>query len=473
MAVELEVVDVRVRSLESSGSSQGNRVVLRQLHNVIDVRGADGSTDNLNGGNTGTRVLARDLRYVAVPGGVNIAGEEDNVVVALLTHDVDQLTTLSSVAIPLIQVVRQAVLRQAQQLSDSVSGLRIQRRNQHWSEHDGVAHDTPLCARGTPLAEQVIELLRAEHGATLIIGLASADELQLLVTVGAQVQHGQVGEIAETEAAVELAALGEGDSANRQPLQVSLDSGVAAGNVVAFGLRVVVLSATVPIIVGDLVVIPGHNPRLCAVSFLQVRIGAVGGVAQAVVSERNNLVSRLVVTNRALAGVATGLVLVDVVTDTHNDVDAVIFRHIAVSGEEATFPVSAGGQRDAQVIWRGVHRRRSASLANRGNLARVITSGDGKAVEVVGISGETLDIDLDGVVSIRVGVQGTRGNDVAEALIRSDFPLQCNRAALVCTCGVARVRCHTSPDKNGVRQWIARGHTVLEDLKTTRTASIS
>ena len=234
-----------------------------------------------------------------------------------------------------------------------------------------------------------------------------------------------------------------------------------------------VLSATVPIIVGDLVVIPGHNPRLCAVSFLQVRIGTVRGVAQAVVSERNNLVSRLVVTNRALAGVATGLVLVDVVTDTHNDVDAVIFRHVAVSGEEATFPVSAGSQRDAQVIWRGVHRRRSASLTDRGNLARVITSGDGKAVEVVGISGETLDINLDGVVSIRVGVQSTRGNDVAEALIRSDFPLQCNRTALVCTCGVAWVRGHSSPDKDRVRQWIARGHTVLEYLKTTGTASVS
>ena len=121
-------------------------------------------------------------------------------------------------------------------------------------------------------------------------------------------------------------------------------------------------------------------------SLLQVRVSAVGAVAQAVISQGDNLVLGLVSAHRPLAGVLAGAVLIDVVTDTHDDVDALVIGHIAVGREEAALPVGAGSQRDTQVLWGGVLAAVRCGCAPPARWHRSgCTGGDQEAVVVEGI----------------------------------------------------------------------------------------
>ena len=310
---------------------------------------------------------------------------------------------------------------------------------------------------------QVVHLLRAEHGAALVVGVADVDELGRLVAVGAQVQHDDLGQRAVAERTVQVAALRERGGADRQPLQVRLDGGVAAGHVVALGGGVVVLGAGGVVVVGHLVVVPGHQPRFGGVGGLQVGVGAVVAVAAAVVGQRDDLVRRLVVADgAALPGVFAARVLVDVVADAHDHVDVGVVRHVAVGGEVAGFPVGAGGQGDAELVGRGSRGRGGAGAADRGDLAGEFALGDGEAVAVPGVGGQAGRVELDGVVCGGVGDGLARQDDGAEGIVRGHLAQELDDGAGARAGNVSRMGGGAGPQEDGIRQRVARGDAMLE-----------
>ena len=105
--------------------------------------------------------------------------------------------------------------------------------------------------------------------------------------------------IAEAEGAV---ALGEGRKsggaitglaqlwfANRQPLVVSLQGGVAAQQPVALSGALVILGTTGPAVIGGFVVVPDGDQRRRGAQGLEIGIGVVLGIALAVVVEADDL----------------------------------------------------------------------------------------------------------------------------------------------------------------------------------------
>src|SRR6185295_4222660 len=91
--------------------------------------------------------------------------------------------------------------------------------------------------------------------------------------------------------------------------------------------RVVVLGDVAGVVVVDLVVVPGDNPREGGVGRLQVGVGAVLGEALPVAVERGRLGPDVTADVAAGRLVDAGAGLVDVVTEVHDEVE-VLFGHV-------------------------------------------------------------------------------------------------------------------------------------------------
>jgi hypothetical protein len=90
------------------------------------------------------------------------------------------------------------------------------------------------------------------------------------------------------------------------------------------------------VVVGDLVVVPGHDPGMRRVRGLQVGVGLVEGVPQPVVLQRHGLpvedVGQHPVGVLALAARGVDGVLVEIVTEMEDDID-VLLGEMTVGGE--------------------------------------------------------------------------------------------------------------------------------------------
>ncbi len=291
--------------------------------------------------------------------------------------------------------------------------------------------------------------------------------VDLLVAIGAQVEHADLGKGAEGEATVEPGTVtqrGRGVHAHRHPLVVGPVGAGAALEVVALpGLAAaggVVLRAVLPLVVGDLVVVPRDDPGVLRVQVLQVGVALVLGVPLPVVGQRHHLVGRLVLADVDVVGavaVLAGAVLVEVVAEVEHRVQVVALGEAAIGGEPPGLEVGTGDDTEPQVPGGGPGGRRGAHAADPADRAAV-----GEAVEVPGRGLQPSDVELDGVVAAGAGREGAAAHGRAEEAVLRDLPGDVDLRALAGAGGAGRRRGDPGPDHHAVGLGVAGGHTVLE-----------
>ena len=111
----------------------------------------------------------------------------------------------------------------------------------------------------------------------------------------------------------------------------------------------VFLAAGSCVVVVDLVVVPRDDPRHERMGGLQQRIALIQGVALAVLIDRLAL-EILAGRAAAIVGITPAGVLVDVIAEEHEGVDAPLLDEVAVCGEVALLPVLAGREREPELI---------------------------------------------------------------------------------------------------------------------------
>ena len=290
----------------------------------------------------------------------------------------------------------------------------------------------------------------------------------LLAAVGAQVEHAQLGEPAEPQPAEQprpVAQVGRPRHPDRQPLVVRPVGAGAAAQVVALGPGLVVLRAAAPLVVGDLVVVPGDDPGVAGVQVLQVAVALVLGVPAAVVGQAHHLPRRVVRPDVLVVGavaVLAGGVLVEVVAQAQHGVQVVARREVAVGGEPAGLQVGARHHAEAEVARRRVVGRRGPGAAGP-----AVHAVPAEAVVVAGRRPEPGDVDLDGVVAARAGGEAAGADDVAEAGVAGDLPADAHprAGARAGRGGAGGGDPGPDHDRGGAR--VAGGDAVGEDLGAT------
>ena len=290
--------------------------------------------------------------------------------------------------------------------------------------HVGLRQHVPGHAPAPELALQPGLLLRSEERALGVleagaglVDLAAAGEPRLVAgRLGAvlpAVGHEDPGQPAEALPGVEAGVARQGHlrAPQRHVLVVGLVGRGAPGHEPV--ARVPVLRQLAGVVVVDLVVVPGHQPRAGGVGGLQVRVGAVQRVPAAVVLEGHHLGGVGVVPH--LVAAPGGLV--DVVAHVQAQVQ-VAAGGVAVGREPALLPVRAGADREAQPLRRGVGPRRRAGAPHRAGEAALP-----EAVEVPALGLEPVDLDVQ-----RVGLVGprpghARADHAREALVVGHLPL--------------------------------------------------
>ena len=233
--------------------------------------------------------------------------------------------------------------------------------------------------------------------------------LDLLRPVGAQVEHADLGELAELQPAEEpvaVAQLRRTVHPHRHPLVERAVGARPAPQVVAL-VGLVVLGAAPPLVVGDLVVVPGDDPGELRVRVLEVGVGLVLRVALPVVGEGHHLPRRVVRPDVHLAlavAVLPGGVLVEVVAEVQHRVQVVAGGQAAVGAEPAGLPVGAGDDAEAEVLGQRVGRGRGPGAAGAAGDA-----GAAEPVEVPARRRQPVDVDLDRVVAPRGGLDRAAG----------------------------------------------------------------
>jgi hypothetical protein len=192
----------------------------------------------------------------------------------------------------------------------------------------------------------------------------------------------------------------------------------------------------VGVVVVDLVVVPGDDPRRDGV-------------------ERDQLAAD-VLADVAAGGLVVGTgVLVDVVAQVEDDV-RMLLGHPPVRGEPAVLVLRARRDRERDRR-RGAAGRCRAGAADGGQLAERL-----EALPVPGVRVQSANVDVDGV---RLGPDGRRGaaaDRAAEVLGGGDLPPHADRPVAEAAVGGERVRRQPGPDHDGVGQRIARRDTERE-----------
>ena len=319
-------------------------------------------------------------------------------------------------------------------------------------DHHRVADQLPLGhLAGQRLLEPVH--LRPPGDGPVGVGLRRVDlRGELLVTVGAQVEHADLDEGAVLEAAVELAAVTQPRGAGhprRHPLVVRLVAGGPAPEPVALGRRVV-LGSALPGVVGGLVVVPGDDEGHLGVQALEVHVALVLRVPLAVVREGEDLVGGLVPPDVGVAlavAVLARTVLVDVVAHVQHRVQVGAVREVAVGAEPARLEVGARDHPESQVGRGRRRRRRGPGAAGGADVA-----SPGEAVVVRAARQQAGHVDLDRVVTGAARGHPARADDAREAGAGRDLPAD-DRVGSGPGTGLARRRRGDArPDDHGGRQ---------------------
>ena len=198
---------------------------------------------------------------------------------------------------------------------------------------------------------------------------------------------------------------------DRHPLVVRTVRPLLPGEVVAL-LRLVVLRALAPLVVGDLVVVPGHDERVLRVQVLQVGVALVLRVPLPVVGQRDHLARRLVLADVDLVeavAVLAGGVLVEVVAEVDHRVEVVALGQVPVGREPAGLQVGARDDAEPEVAGGGVVRRGGAGAADPAGHAVVE-----EPVEVRRAGLEAAGVHLHGVVAAGAGAGPALRDDLRE-----------------------------------------------------------
>ena len=327
--------------------------------------------------------------------------------------------------------------------------LRRRTGGRYWGKQDLLPEHAPggsSLLRTPQGIEEPCFLVRAEQRPARSIGADRIARTRLPIAQPAGVQHQQVHQTAEAEVPVQPDAWSRG-LANGHPLEVRLVRGTLADAPVGVA-ALVCGSAAAPRVVHDLMVVPDGDEGVGRVRGLQVDVGAIGGVARAVIHERRGLAGR----QRNPPGIGSVAVhavgeLVDVVAQVQHGVEIGPIRHAAIHVEVTGGVVRTGYRGEPHPVGRVC--RQGLRTADRGG----ITVGIERVV-VGPPRRQARDVYLDGVVSQRRGLDGRRRDHVAQLLVGADAPADLR--------GVCR-RGDASPDDDAVSQRIAAGDTVTKE----------
>ncbi len=130
---------------------------------------------------------------------------------------------------------------------------------------------------------------------------------------------------------------------------------------------IVIFGAAFPDVVRELMIVPLRDHREQLVQPLQIGIAAIGGIAQAVIGERDNLLRRLDIAagQRVLQRrIVADLIFVQIIADVRDEVDVVPRRGMGIGVEPAERQVRAGEKRDREGAGRASGQRAGAPVTD-------------------------------------------------------------------------------------------------------------
>ena len=240
------------------------------------------------------------------------------------------------------------------------------------------------------------------------------------------------------------------------PLEVGARGLGLAGGVVALGGGLVILGAELPGVIRDLVVVPGHDPRVLLVGADQGAVESVEGVAPAVLFEGGDFgIGEGDAVREARIAVDAVGVLVDVVPDVEHGIEVGAVGDAVVSVKKTRIVVGARHEYEAQVLG-GVYPGRSC---RRGS-GRGARPADQRVASVVAehvvIGGgwrKAAQVNLDGVIACGVGGDGALRDNLAEGGIARN---------VVVYFGAGLLGGNPGPEYDAVGEWVAGGDAVVE-----------
>ena len=170
--------------------------------------------------------------------------------------------------------------------------------------------------------------------------------------------------------------------------------------------------AVAGIVVDDLVVVPGQDPRMRGVGGLQIGVALVQRVAVAVGVQR---VRRACAVLAHFVGGAAPFI--DVVADEEHEVHLAA-GDLAMRSEVALLVVLAGSEREAQAPYIRIGRRRGARMADRAD--GIATP---EAIPVVALRLQALRVDVHAQGSGSIGHHLAAGDGSAQGSVRMDLVL--------------------------------------------------
>jgi hypothetical protein len=219
-------------------------------------------------------------------------------------------------------------------------------------------------------------------------------------------------------------------------LEVRLVAGAPTGE----ERGVEILGAVVGVVVVDLVIVPGDDPRHRGVHRLQVRVGLVLRVAVAILDHG--------------AGLATGVLadvvdapggLVDVVADEHHDVH-VLVEKMAVRAVVALLELLARPQPETELARVAGCRRRGARASDPAHLV-----AGHEAVPVPPGRFEARDLHVDAVAAAGERVDRAAPHQPREPLVGGHLPADGDRLRIHAA-AVQRFGRQSAPEHDAVRQ---------------------
>ena len=331
---------------------------------------------------------------------MDVAGEHDGVLDFFVGEMAEEAAAFEFVAGPLVHGV-----------GDGGAGGFVDA-----GDHDLLGEDVPRGGGAFEAGEEPVALAVAHHGALGVEedgarGL-EAVALRLGGAVLAGVEDVELREAAVGEGAIQehVGAVGLGAAAERHVLEVGLVGGGAALEI--GGVRLAFAAGVITgVVVADLMVVPGDDPRGDGVGALEGGVGFVEGVAGAVIVELDDLGA--VVAAHAVGG---GRAFINVVAEMDDEIE-VLAGEVVVGGEEAGFVVLAGGEGEAEARGEGVGRGRGAGAAGGADLG-----ADFEAIPIPTLGAEAADLDVDGVRPRRIGDGGAGLDEAGHGFIVGDLP---------------------------------------------------
>ena len=236
--------------------------------------------------------------------------------------------------------------------------------------------------------------------------------------------------------------------AQRHVLEVRPVGGGAA----AAEIRVKRLRARAGVVVVDLVVVPGHQPRHGGVQALQIRIGLVLRVTVAVVGQRARLTA-----NVAANAAGPPRPLVDVIAHKHHQVQ-ILGLQVTVSRVIAELEVLAGAEPEPQpqrYLARSRRRPRAPDRTHR--VARH------EPIEVQARRLKARHLHVHAVRPRRSRNRGPALHDTPERLILGDLPVDGDRIGAD-PAAIERLRRQPRPQHHARGHRLTGGHTESERI---------